>query len=138
MDYRWTKERVAEFGAERGRYPDYEFTHRKRGWEYLTHNPWGTWVSGNWHVDDDVHLLDVLLASNDQCDRHGLYACWYLGQVPYLKLIAITSDSTVSREAYEHWMERFHELITEDPTMFGPNLGTEFVCVGIANRKWSE
>jgi len=92
-------------------------------------------VVGLWRVDDDVHDLYVWTHDWDQCGRDGLYTCWAPGTPPFLKLVAVVDEQTISRDAYEFYMTRFWEAILDDPDAFGPSLGEEFVHIGYARRK---
>lgn len=135
MDYRFRRERLEQFESMLGEYPKHDFHHRTHGWPYHTQNPWGFWVIGYCRFLDDAHRLDCRLAKGDPIDRDGLYARWRLDTLTCLELVAFTDDETIDRSAYEYWMERFHELILEDPDFFGPHLGQELIRVGVARRK---
>ncbi|MEL6110763.1 MAG: hypothetical protein AAFU85_32560, partial [Planctomycetota bacterium] len=56
--------------------------------------------------DGDVFKLDCSLVADDELNRDGLYAEWYLGTPPFLRLWAFTVDEAIDRIAYEYWMTR--------------------------------
>ena len=135
MDYIYSTDRVSAFESMLGQYPEYEFVHREHGWRYVTENPWGNWVHGFCEFDGDVHKFGCSLAREDSLGRDGLYADWWLGTPPFLRLWAITDDETIDRHAFEYWMVQYRDLIVTDVEAFGPELGFDLVRVGVARRK---
>ena len=132
MDYRHCSERLTVFERELRSHTDYAFVHREYGWRYTTFNPWGQWVTGLCELDGDVFKLDCSLAAGDDLGRDGLYAEWYIGMPPFLRLWAFTDDETIDRNVYEYWMTRFRDAILADPEIFGPTLGYGLTRIGVA------
>lgn len=139
------KARLKDFAERKRSDPSSVYHVDMFGWDYINIHPMANetevlhriGVTPNdcnavdcyWQVDEDVVLLKVFSNKYLKDKPPGLYAGWWMRNIPILNLFAYMDEPAISKEIIENVMQKFYSLELSSERFSQEKLGEQVTLI---------